>query len=162
MNPTQPMGAVMPTPQAIPMAPAAVPQVMSPSVKTMGQGGNLSDADLTRIARSTAIDAVVGVAFTSDDFRDSDNGELDWEAGYTATEAITKFILFRQHRGWDLSKEIVPPALVAPLSAEQQNEQMIMAEIQDEFPEFTEVQPTPISPNASAAEAQGPEVGWGE
>ncbi len=152
---TMPLQPVMP---AMSM-PVDMPEVLRPPIKTLGQGGTMSDADITRMARSTAINAVVGVAFTYEDFRDEDTGTADWAAIYAAAEACSKFILFRRHEGWTPGREIAPHTTA---------EQEVMAEVQAEFPEgLVELPMMPTQPEvnptqASAEQAQGGEVGWGE
>jgi len=152
MMPTGPI----PTTQSLP---PNMPENLRPPVKTMGQGGQFSDADLTRMARTSAIAAAVGVAFSPEDFRDEEEGTLDWEAVYAVAEAMTKFILFRKHEGWSPGTEINPsnPAVV-PLSHEQQIEQ----EVYEQFPGTVEVPLPGMAPQSSAEQATGGEVGWGE
>lgn len=150
MQGMQPIPQQMPTAQAVPQQ---MPEVLRPPVKTLGQGGTYTDADITRMARSTAIDAVVNVAFHYEDFRDDDTGEVSWEAIYAAAEAVTKFVLFRKHEGWEPGKEITPTA----------NEQNVMAEVNAQFGEGTIQQGLPeLQPQAQAQDADGGDVGWGE
>ena len=143
MGPTPGMGMQppqMPMPQ--------MPQAMQMPQKTLGQGGQFSDADLLRMARSTAIDAVIGVAFTSDDFRD-DNGDVDWERLYAVAEAASKFITHRKHEGWTPGVEINP----------RDNEAAVMAEVHAQFP-GTEQLPQPQMPQPAAMGDDDNDVPW--
>jgi hypothetical protein len=157
MFPTVPQQA----PQ-IPAAPTAAPQVgVNPMQKTMGQGGNMSDADLTRMARSSAITAVMGAAFTPEDFRDAEEN-VDWMRVYAAAEAVTKFILSRQHQGWQPGVELEAPERPQGSS----NEQQVLAEVQAQFGDglvsqgFAEPQePLPVA-EASSEKAEGGEFPW--
>jgi hypothetical protein len=141
MMPLQPVGNQQPT-----------AQLPAPPVKTLGQGGNLSDADITRMARSTAIEAVVGAAFHPDDFRDEEEN-LDWTRVYAAAEAVSKFILQRSHQGWIPGVEIESP---------KEGEQQVLAEVQAQFGEGLVEEPNPVPvAQASADNANGGDVDWG-
>jgi hypothetical protein len=129
-------------------------QYTAPAPKTLGQGGSLSDADILRMGRSTAIAAVAAIALTADDFRD-DQGELDWRRVYEAAEAVSQFITHRQHKGWGL-QEVQRPS----------NEQQVLAEVNAQFGAGTVTQGLPQAPEpvaadvASAESAEGGDVPW--
>ena len=161
-QPTQPAQMMMPTqPQMTPITPPTgqqlpqmpqsqalpegMPENLRPPVKTMGQGGNMTDADLTRMARSTAISAVIAAAFRFEDFRDEELN-ADWERIYAVAEAATKFILFRRHEGWQPGEEITPSS----------NEQAVLAEVHDQFPGTTEQQPQLTTDDDDS------DIPWGE
>lgn len=154
-TPQQMMPTVQQVPQQQPTAMA--PAVQSP-VKTLGQGGNFSDADLTRMARSTAIEAVVGAAFVPADFRDEEEN-VDWMRVYAAAEAISKFILQRAHQGWIPGLELDAPD-------KPSNEQQVLAEVQAQLGDglvdqgFAENPDTLPMAEASSDNAEGGDVAW--
>jgi len=155
--PTQAMPAQAQMPQTQPMPQPSGPLPSGPA-KTMGQGGNFSDADITRMARSTASEAAtqLAVAFAPD-FSDPE-GNFDWQRFWLAAEAISKFITHRAHEGWVPGVEMAAPGRAESLAHEQQ----ILAEVQA-LPGTVEVPVTPeYTPGqASAENAEGGDIDWG-
>lgn len=157
--PAQPPGYA----QSPPPPPQTQPQGGLPSgpVRTLGQGGNFSDADITRMARSVAIEATATLATA---FRPDFSGpeeEFDWMKFWLAAEAISKFITHRRHEGWTPGVELDAPDKPA-------GNQKVLAEVQAQFSEglvsegFAEPpEPLPVA-EASADNAEGGEVPWGE
>jgi hypothetical protein len=164
-----------PMPQMMPLLPQATPQQIAqqaqaplpgPPAKTMGQGGSYSDADLTRMARSTAIEAAASLAIAfPKDFSDPEGtvGErsFDWMKFWSAAEALHKFILQRSHQGWVPGIELEAPE--RPSGSQQ-----VLAEVEAQFGEglvqegFAEAPEAVPVADASADNASGGEVGWGE
>jgi hypothetical protein len=149
--PVQQVPQASPQPAAAAAAAAGVPQ---PPSQTLGQGGNFSDSDILRMARSTAVEAVSRFAIVfPDEFKDAKGG-IDWGKLYLAAEALAKFITHRQHQGWTPGVEIAPKP---PIS-----EQDLIAEVNAEFPgALTKGMPEPGEPSdASAENADGGEIDW--
>ena len=158
-TPQIPQMTPMPT-IGTPMMPTT-PQVPlpGPPPKTMGQGGSFSDADLTRMARSTAIEAAAQLATAFPPDFSNEESNFDWMKFWSAAEALHKFILSRSHQGWTPGVELEAPE--RPGDGRQ-----VLAEVEAQFGEglvsegFAETpEPVPVA-EASADNAQGPEVGW--
>jgi hypothetical protein len=137
-----------------PQMPAGGAQLPPPPQRTLGQGGTFTDADLARMARSTAVEAVTRLAASPDfapEFRDEENN-WDWQRFYLAAEALSKFITHRAHEGWVPGQQISAP----------DREQEVLAEIQNTFPGTTQLgMPEVGDPLASQAEnAGGGEADW--
>ena len=145
-----------PTQQPVPMTQPQGP-LPSPPIKTLGQGGNFSDADITRMARSTAVEAATGLAQAfAPDFSDPE-GNFDWMRFWLAAEAIAKHIVQRAHEGWVPGVEMDAPRRPESLS----NEQQVLAEVQA-LPGTVEVPVAPqgVPAQASAEHADGGEIDW--
>lgn len=164
--PATPGGGVVGLPQAqpSPQLPQASPQpsvsapgiaqLPSPPQQTLGQGGNFSDSDIIRMARSTAIEAVSRFALVfPDEFKNS-QGVLDWAKLYIAAESLAKFVTHRRHEGWIPGVELAPNVT---------NEERVIAEVNAEFPGAVTKGLPEVPEDAdigSAENATGGEVDW--
>jgi len=157
-----PMGgaAIQPTQMNVPTAitpgyptQQPMPQPQAGPVKTMGQGGNFSDLDILRMARSTSVEAAARLAAAFPPDFSNEEGNFDWLRFWLAAEAIQKHITHRAHEGWIPGQEMNARGST--------NEQQVLAEVQA-LPGTVEVPmaPTQIPMGASAENADGGEIDW--
>jgi len=141
-------------PSPLPIVTPQTPVLPSPPSQTLGQGGSFSDADITRMARSTAVEAVSRLMMVAADEFKTGEGKLDWTKLYAAAEALSKFITHRSHQGWEPGVELAPSV---------NREQQVIAEVEAQFPGAV-VQGMPEVPEdsspASAENADGGEIDW--
>jgi hypothetical protein len=162
-QPAQMMPLMQQTPQQQPTNVPLQPQGALPSgpIRTLGQGGNFSDADITRMARSTAVEAATQLAIAFKPDFSGPEEEFDWMKFWLCAEALSKHIVHRAHEGWVPGQELEAPE-------KPSNEQQVLAEVQAQFGEglVTQGLPEPPEPlpvaEASADNAGGGEVEWGE
>jgi len=154
LQPQAPMPNV-PMPQQQPMPQAQVLPAAGPQ-KTMGQGGNFSDLDILRMARSTSVEAAAALAAAFPPDFSNEEGNFDWLRFWLAAEAIQKHITHRAHEGW------IPGQEMNARGDGASNEQQVLAEVHAQFPGTVEVPVAPqgVPAQASAENAEGGDIDW--